>query len=256
MRLEDSKPTERFAGREADYSMARPGYPAEVLRLLESKAGFSSKTRVADVGSGTGKLTALFLDNGNEVFAVEPNADMQAEAEKLLGRFGGFQSIKGTAESTGLPDKSVGLVSAGQAFHWFDKLKAKKEFLRILESQGFVLLVWNTRKRKKGSFSSDYEELIEEHKSDTLGWSSSEREKREISKFFARNNFTTAKFDNFQSLDFEHLLARIRSASYMPREGKKFEHLVESAKRAFAKHESRGVVTMEYDTEVYLGKLR
>ena len=255
MRLEDLKPTERFAGRQADYSMARPGYPAEVLRLLESKALFSSQTRVADVGSGTGKLTALFLENGNEVFAVEPNADMRAEAEKLLGRYMGFHSVIGTAESTGLPEESVGLVSVGQAFHWFDKLRAKKEFLRILGSPGFVVLVWNTRKRKEGTFSRDYEELIEEHKSGTLGWSSSKREEKDISKFFA-NNFAAAKFDYFQNLDFEHLLARIRSASYMPREGKKFERLVKSAKRAFVKHESRGPVTMEYDTEVYVGKLR
>ena len=61
--LEALRPTKRFSGRESDYSAGRPGYPKKIISLLERHANFSPQTVVADVGSGTGKLAQLFLDN-------------------------------------------------------------------------------------------------------------------------------------------------------------------------------------------------
>ncbi|MGI0085778.1 MAG: hypothetical protein ACREBQ_11925, partial [Nitrososphaerales archaeon] len=118
------------------------------------------------------------------------------------------------------------------------------------------MLVWNTRKKKKGTFSHDYEELIERGRSRSLGWSSSEPQAEEILRFFRRAKFEVAKFENAQSFDFPRLLARLRSASYMPKDGVAYERLVKSARKTFARHESHGIVTMDYETEVYLGKLR
>jgi predicted O-methyltransferase YrrM len=39
---------------------------------------------VADIGSGTGISAKLFLENGNPVFGVEPNAAMREAAEEFL----------------------------------------------------------------------------------------------------------------------------------------------------------------------------
>ena len=180
---------------------------------------------------------------------------MRREAEGLLGMCTNFRSIDGTAEKTGLSAASVDLVSAGQAFHWFDKPGAKKEFSRILKPPGFVLLVWNTRDRQRGTFSYDYEELVERHKSDSAGWASSRLQIDQIREFFGNSEIVTAKLDNKQELDFEQLLARIRSASYMPKAGREFENLKEAAKSVFARYQLDGLVTMNYTTEVYFGKI-
>src|SRR5262245_17011202 len=133
-----SDSTTRFSTRVENYVKYRPGYPPAVVDLLRRECPLSDASVVVDVGSGTGILTELFLKYGHPVFAVEPNEEMRKAAERLLGDRAGFHSIVGTAEATTLPDCSVDLISAGQAFHWFDRERAHREFVRILKPGGWV----------------------------------------------------------------------------------------------------------------------
>ena len=109
----DSK--ERFSNRVADYIRYRPGYPPGVLELLRDECGLTQESAIADVGSGTGILTRLFLENGNSVYAVEPNAAMREAGEELLAAYPKFASVAAAAEATGLPDATVDFVMAAQA---------------------------------------------------------------------------------------------------------------------------------------------
>jgi len=124
-------PTERFSSRAEVYALARPSYPADVFQILREHHGLHAGAAVADLGSGTGIFTRLLLESGARVHAVEPNDDMRAKAELLLGHEPGFSSIAGRAEATSLPDASVELVTAAQAFHWFDLDLARREIVRI-----------------------------------------------------------------------------------------------------------------------------
>lgn len=248
------EPTKRFSGRESDYSKGRPDYPREVIRVLKTHSTFTDLSFVADIGSGTGKLTTLFLENGNETFAVEPNPDMRREAERLLSRFRNFHSFPGTAEDTGLPEKRLDLVSAGQSFHWFNKPKAKREFQRILRNPGFVVLVWNSRKLEKGSFGFDYENLAERNRRESNRWRSGDVESESIAEFFD-DRFSKVVLPNKQELDLSQLLARIRSASYMPNSGNDAKKLERETRELFEKHAVQGRVTMDYDTEIFLGNI-
>lgn len=133
--------TRRFTGRVESYARHRPSYPWAVIELFERECGLASDSVVADVGSGTGILSTLFLENGNRVFGVEPNAEMRAAAERLLGDRSRFTSVAGTAEDTTLEAGSVDLVVAGQAFHWFDAGRARAEFARTLSPDGWVALI-------------------------------------------------------------------------------------------------------------------
>jgi SAM-dependent methyltransferase len=121
-------PKARFSDRVDDYRKYRPGYPPEVLNVLGERCGLGPASVVADIGSGTGILTALLLDKAASVFAVEPNSPMRAAAEVALGSRPGFRSIPGSAEATTLPDASVDLVTAAQAFHWFDPVVHRSGF--------------------------------------------------------------------------------------------------------------------------------
>src|SRR6266536_3044655 len=124
-----SDPTARFTDRVEDYARWRPGYPRPVLDALRAEIGLRPDHVVADVGSGTGLLSRIFVDHGHLVYGVEPNRAMAAVAEAELSASGCFRSIPGRAEATGLPAQSVDLVAAGQAFHWFSVPETRTEFL-------------------------------------------------------------------------------------------------------------------------------
>src|SRR5271165_2614354 len=127
---------QRFSNRVADYVRYRPGYPAGVLSFLIENCGLHREHVIADIGSGTGLLSKLFVENGNHVYGVEPNAEMKAAGDEFLHASSNFASITGSAEATTLSDCSIDFVTAGQAFHWFDPIVSHKEFSRILKPGG------------------------------------------------------------------------------------------------------------------------
>src|SRR6476469_8499971 len=141
--MQDS--TKRFSSRVENYIKYRPSYPPTVIDILTEHCQLTPAAVMADIGSGTGLLTELFLKHGNRVFGVEPNRAMREAGERLLAGYSNFTSVDGVAEATTLPDHSVAFVTAGQAFHWFDVAKTRQEFIRILQPQGWAVLVWNVR---------------------------------------------------------------------------------------------------------------
>ena len=150
------KVTERFSNRVENYVKYRPNYPKKIISFLEKEIGLSSSSIIADIGSGTGISSEMFLKNGNIVYGVEPNKEMREAAERLLAEHPNFKSINGTAEDTTLAANSIDILSAGQAFHWFDVIKTEIEFKRILKNGGWVVLVWNERETNSSLFLKAY----------------------------------------------------------------------------------------------------
>ena len=208
---DDLLPTQRFSSRVEHYVKYRPGYPDAVVTLLETEVGLSSNSPIADVGSGTGILTALLLQHGLTVYAVEPNDDMRGAAEQMLGGNPRFHSVAGTSESTGLPDDSVDGVTVAQAFHWFDHQKAVAEFKRIAKPGGFVALIWNARMIDRSRFMRAYERIVK-----TYGSEFARLDKELVPLDTLRRLFGPSialhVFANYQELDWEGLRGRLLSA--------------------------------------------
>jgi SAM-dependent methyltransferase len=248
-------PTRRFSNRVDNYTKYRPGYPPAVVTFFRERLGMTSSSVVADVGSGTGKLAALFLDAGVTVFAVEPNDEMREAAERAFGARPNFRSIAARAEATSLPDASVDFAVAGQAFHWFDAVEARREFARILVPGGHVALVWNERRLVEDTFAADYETLMLECCPEYPTSTRRSIERPAIEAFFAPSPMHVAVFENAQTLDFEGLRGRILSSSYTPVDGPDYERLTAALPELFARHERDGYVTMAYDTVLFYGRL-
>jgi ubiquinone/menaquinone biosynthesis C-methylase UbiE len=155
-------PPGRFSDRVEDYVRFRPSYPAAVIELLRAEVGVGPGCTVADVGSGTGILTALLLESGSRVIAVEPNPAMRGAAEESLATHPRFVSVEGSAEATGLDDSSVDGITVAQAFHWFRVDDTAREFARILHPGGWVALIWNSRPLSGSPFLCAYESFLEE----------------------------------------------------------------------------------------------
>ncbi len=248
--------TSRFSDRVEDYLKYRPTYPQQILSLLEEQCDFSSKTVVADIGSGTGILTKLFLENGNSVFGVEPNKNMREAAEKLLGKYKNFTSIGGTAENTTLKPQSVDLVTVGQAFHWFDLEKSKSEFKRILRFPRWVVLIWNERQVDSTSFLKAYEALVLKYATDYRSIDHRNVRNEDLGRFFSPYEFARVTFPNRQQFDFEGLKGRFLSSSYIPnQEHPQYLSMISELEQIFRKHGGDGKVVMEYQTKVYYGQV-
>jgi SAM-dependent methyltransferase len=247
--------TTYFSGRVENYIRYRPSYPSAIIDLLARDCGLAKDWTVADIGSGPGNLTRLFLDYGVHVYAVEPNQEMREAGERLLGARPGFTSIAGTAEATGLPAASVDLVTAGQAFHWFDSRRAGAEFRRILRPPQWVALVWNERRTDSSPFLGELDQLLarydrddaQQHEAGSSG---------ALQEFFAANGYSEATFDNRQEFDFAGLCGRVLSFSYAPLPGEPgYARLLEQLRALFETHGTGGTVAFEYETQVYYGRL-
>ena len=242
---------ERFSNRVENYAKYRPDYPREVLGLFQSEMNLNKASLVADVGSGTGLSARLFLENGNTVFGVEPNAAMREAAEFFLKNFPNFKSVDGTAEATTLPDNSVDIVIAAQAFHWFDQEKTRGEFRRILKDKGFIALLWNERQLDSTPFLRDYEKFLLKFANDY------EKVRHEnvhggVLREFFQQDFSTATFLNVQTHDFEGLKGRVFSSSYMPSEADPvYDEMVAELESLFAKYSESGKIQILYDTKVH-----
>jgi len=250
-----SDPVTRFSTRVEDFAKYRPTYPAAVIDILNSNCGLTPDSTIVDVGSGTGILSRMFLENGNTVFGVEPNQRMRLAAERDLWRFNNFLSVPGTAEATTLKSRNFDLITAAQAFHWFDRAKARKEFARMITRRGWVVLLWNERRVDSTPFLRAYEELLLRYGTD-YARVRHENVQGEIEDFYAPKPVTLKSIENLQRFDFESLKGRTRSASYTPEPGDaNFEPMFSELEEIFAAHNKKGMVTVEYDTRVYYGRL-
>ncbi len=248
-------PTRRFSSRVDNYVRFRPGYPKEILALLKSECGMTNHSVIADIGSGTGKLTELFLENGNPVFGVEPNREMREAGELFLKSFANFTSIDATAEETSLPKASVDFIVAGQAFHWFDRAKCRKEFARILKPGGWVALIWNDRKTEATPFLHEYEKLLQTYATDYSKVDHKNIDDAVVREFFGYAPMKT-KIPSGQQFDFEGLKGRLLSSSYAPDQSQPgHTEMLRDLEMIFNARQQNRRVEFAYDTVVYYGKL-
>jgi ubiquinone/menaquinone biosynthesis C-methylase UbiE len=249
------KNTERFSDRVENYVRFRPHYPEALLDFLIEEMGLNKSMAVADIGSGTGLLSELFMQFSDKIFGVEPNAAMRQAAEELYKDVKSFTSINGSAENTNLNDASVDLIIAGQAFHWFDRAKAQAEFKRIARPNGWTALVWNERKQSS-PFQKAYEEMLLEY---APGYKESTHRNirlSDIESFFAPQKCMLKSFDNVQMLNFMGLKGRLLSSSYAPlQKSPQYLPMMFKLQEIFGKYSSNGLIAFDYDCNLYYGRI-
>ena len=238
--------TERFTGRAEAYARARPDYPTTLLGLLS----IGPDSAVADLGSGTGIFSRLLLKSGATVSAVEPNDDMRKMAETTLGREPNFHSIDGTAEATTLPNDSVDLVTAAQAFHWFDRERTGVEMRRILKPKGRVALIWNDRSLDANPFHRAFEAILCRFEAYRKLQGKADRVE-DFDALFGKGRWSRQRIANDQALDEDGLIARVRSTSYAPSD----ESFIDEMRELFKRDAPNGTIVIQYQTVIISGEL-
>ncbi len=246
----------RFTTRVESYRKFRPGYPAAVVDVLAREFLLGGDDTVADVAAGTGILTELFLAAGYPVVAVEPNAAMREACAALEAIYPKLRCVEGSAEDTGLADRSVALITVAQAMHWFDLERTRQEFARVLQPGGCCAVVYNHRRMGGDAFHSGYEQILREFGSDYKAVQGKHLSPEKIAAFFAPSTMQSASFANHQDFTLEGLMGRVLSSSYMPQPGDDRYPVMENAVGdLFVQHQQNGHVRMEYETVVCWGRL-
>ena len=221
--------TQPYRGKAKDYSAYRPQYSSDALTYLCETVGFNSTWTVADIGSGTGNVSRHLVGRAH-VIAVEPDEAMRHEAENLLSAHPDFVSVDGTAEATTLPDRSINLIVAGQALHWFDVAQAHKEFDRILEPDGWFAVLWN---RFSPDDEPEFSVFLQTNESFRLSYPMTIRETWEQFIGGARSAARTPNVDDEGYLDFER-----------------------AQKTVFDARARDGLISVEYTTELAFGHMK
>lgn len=246
-------PTERFTDRADAYRSARPGYPDATLRFLFSGDGIGHPEELADIGSGTGKLSGQMLAARpalRRLYAVEPNADMRRKAEAELGGDPRFVSVAGTGEQTGLEPDSVDAATVAQAFHWFDFDRARRELQRVLRPRGRLAVLWNLRLEDCDGFHRDYEGFLRAWGNGYLEVRATWQVRHELAPLFSSNP-RLHRSEVVQHLDLAGLEARLASSSYAPTDPEAATEL----QGLFARYAHEGRVAMRYETVTYAGAI-
>ena len=254
--MSELDPKERFTDRVADYVKHRPSYPGETLDILAREANLAKGCEVCDLGSGTGILTRLLLERGAKVWAIEPNDAMRRAAESASQNHSRFHSVAASAEDTTLADQSVDLITAAQAFHWFDPRATREECARILRPGGKVALMWNSRDALDTPFLVAYEAFLKQwakdsYKAASRSW---DVEHERFGAFFTGPP-TLHSSENIQKLDLPGLTGLAFSSSHMAKP-QSTEHPVHDAIRVlFDAFQQDGFVAIKYTTRLYLGSV-
>jgi len=126
---------ELFATVAREYANFRPGYPAELFTWLASVS--PSREAVWDCGCGSGQASVALAEH----FAVVHATDVAPEQIAAASPHARVRYSVAPAEHSGLPDRSVDLVTVAQALHWFDVPAFYAEVVRVARS-GARLAVW------------------------------------------------------------------------------------------------------------------
>jgi SAM-dependent methyltransferase len=235
--------TERFSDLAGAYVAARPSYPPESVDVIIEGLGDPASLAVADLGAGTGISSRVIAARGPFVYAIEPNAKMR-EAAAADAR---VRWVDGTAEATTLPDASVDVVAAFQAWHWVDHAPGVAEARRILRPGGRLAAIYNERD-ERDPFTAAYGTVIMKYATDAT----EQRRANALAAFGEIEPARTKRFEygNVQHLDRAGLHQRAESSSYLPQKNDVARAMHAELDNLFDVSQKDGVVNMRLVTLV------
>jgi excisionase family DNA binding protein len=202
-----------FSAKAENYEKGRPEYPTEFAAYLYNDLGMTKNDIIADIGSGTGKMSKLFLEKGNKVFCVEPNRDMRSLSDKLLNHYKYYVSVAKPAEDTGLKSNSIDYIVCGNAYDYFDRHLAKPEFKRILKKGGKVIVTYY------GQYNVQHSNELEELNSKYAlkNTSAIPQKNRDFSDIFQKDKYIEKIFEHTFYESYDDFFAGCMSYSGAPK---------------------------------------
>jgi len=122
------------------YDKIRWGYPNELYADILRYCGPGKGKKALEIGAGTGKATAPFLDSGYDVTAVELGRNMAAFLSEKFNAYKNFRVVLSSFEEVSLDDDHYDLIYAATSFHWVDAEAGVPKVFRLLKNGGVFAL--------------------------------------------------------------------------------------------------------------------
>ena len=235
------------------YAKFRWGYALSAIQAIIDITNMSVNSVVADIGAGTGILTRHFVGKAKTIYAIEPNFELRQILTRDLGVFSSISVMDGCAETTKLPTNSVDVITVAQAIHWFDPKPTRQEMMRILNHDGWLVLLRNYGKR------SAQEEAVESLMTEDYGANFSvvnvQPNEKPTRFYFGNDDFQTFVFPFAFRQGWEEFIGSLTTASFMPDEGHPLFHKLETeARKIFLQYSKHGEWMVEGETELVIGQ--
>ncbi|WP_219418290.1 class I SAM-dependent methyltransferase [Pseudonocardia nigra] len=143
--------TSSFTGPIAEYyAEFRRGYPPPVIDRLMAALDLDDRSRVLDLGCGTGQLTVPLAACTRSVLGVDIEADMlrlarragqDAGADNITWMLGADSDLGALAPWVG--EHVLDAVTIGQAPHWMDPPRLFRALRRLVRPGGGVAVITN-----------------------------------------------------------------------------------------------------------------
>jgi len=238
------------------YRRYRPFYPNELFDFTKNIKDLRTEAFVADIGCGTGQLSRLLIRHGLNVFGVEPNRKMLDAAIEDLGSPHFFPKL-GSAEETTILNGTVEAIFVGNAFHWFDHDRCRREFKRIAQKDSIVVLAWNLERTDESPFYTEFKKLWHTYidKDQNFGGAEKNPLPSYVKDFF-ENGYQMKVFKNSQVIDLNGFIGLIKSFRKAPQESDlKYNDMIKLASEIFSKYANNNKVIIFYDTPVIIGRI-
>ncbi|MEM9070805.1 MAG: class I SAM-dependent methyltransferase [Myxococcota bacterium] len=230
-------PRDRFSATVDDYVRYRPDYPDAFFDWLRDAHGLAPKSRILEVGCGTGIATRQLMERGYDVVATDPNEAMLTAARKHGGTF-----VCADAETLDVQGE-FSLVVGGQAFHWFDLARALPRFAELAPR---AVAFWNLRDDHHPSMAA-YDALLRKRCSEYASVGAEPRA-RAVQAQVAAADLKVARFPHAQALSLDAFRGRVWSSSYVRHSVEDPDRFNAELDRLFETHAEDGVFRMRYQT--------
>ena len=125
------------------YERARPTYPEALFDDIVAYANLGARSRLLEIGCGTGQATLPLAERGFAIDCVELGEKLAAVARDKLAPFPKAKVIVADFETAELRSCYYDLVFAATAFHWIDPAVGFVKARRLLKPGGALALFWH-----------------------------------------------------------------------------------------------------------------
>lgn len=238
-----------------NYLRFAPSYPVEILNTLRSDFGLNENDIIADIGCGVGYLSNLFVKESKSIHLIESREEDTAILKEVY-KEDHVNIHLASAQNTPLAQESVDLILVGHAFHRFAQKPTKQEFLRIIKPNGLVCLVWQQRNLNQG-FQRDYENILKSHLPHYTNITQTHMNLEAIDSFFDPYPFQVQKFPNFKIYSIDGIKGYYLSSHYSSDSSQETNQAILSEiEKTFNKHQSFNKIRFDYNTMVFIGKIK